>query len=48
MAQTAMTRPVKRNGAQEQHRPYQIKRHFSSQRRIRELVRDLLRAHSGE
>ena len=48
MAQTAVTRPVKRNDAQEQRRPYRIKRQFSSQRRIRELVRDLLRAHSGE
>ena len=48
MAQTVMTRPVKRNDAQEQRRPYQIKRQFSSQRRLKELVRDLLRAHSGE
>lgn len=48
MAQTAVTRPVKRNAVQEQRRPYRIKRQFSSQRRIRELVRDLLRAHSGE
>ena len=47
MAQTAAPRPAKRNDAQEQRRPYRIKRQFSSQRRIRELVRDLLRAHSG-
>ena len=48
MAQTAVTRPVKRNDAQEQRRSYQIKRQFSSPRRFKELVRDLLRAHSGE
>ena len=48
MAQTAVTRPMKHNDAQGQRRPYQIKRQFSSQRRIKELVRDLLRAHSGE
>ena len=48
MAQTAATQPVKRNDAPEQRRPYRIKRQFSSRRRLRELVRDLLRAHSGE
>lgn len=48
MAQTATTQPVKRNAAPEQRRPYRIERQFSSRRRLRELVRDLLRAHSGE
>ena len=48
MAQTAAARPVKHGDAQGQRRPYRIKRRFSSQRRLRELVRDLLRAHSGE
>lgn len=48
MAQTAATRPVKRDAAQEQRRPYRIERQFSSRRRLKELVRDLLRAHSGE
>ena len=48
MAQTAAARPAKRDDARERRRPYRIKRRFSSQRRLRELVRDLLRAHSGE
>ena len=48
MAQTAAAGPVKRNDGQEQRRPYRIQRQFSSQRRLKELVRDLLRAHSGE
>ena len=48
MMQTAADHPVKHNAAQKQRRPYRVERRFSSQRQIRELVRDLLRAHSGE
>lgn len=33
---------------QEQRRYYRIERQYSSQRKLEELVRDLLRAHSGE
>ena len=33
---------------QNQRRYYRIERQFSSQRQFKELVRDLLRAHSGE
>ena len=48
MTQTETIRPEKRPAAQEQRRYDRIKRQFSSQRRLKELVRDLLRAHSGE
>ena len=48
MTQTAAAQPVKHNATQEQRRPYRIERQFSSQRRLKELVRDLLRAHSSE
>lgn len=36
-----------RQAIQNQRRYYRIERQFSSQRRIKELVRDLLRAHCG-
>lgn len=32
---------------QDQRRYYRVERQFSSQRRIKELVRDLFRAHCG-
>lgn len=31
----------------EQRRDYRIKRQYSSQRKLKDLVRDLLRAHCG-
>ena len=46
--QTTVINPVSRVIEPEQRRYYRIERQFSSQRRLRELVRDLLRAHSGE
>ena len=46
--QPAATHPAQCGGSHEQHRDYRVERQFSSPRRIRELVRDLLRAHSGE
>lgn len=48
MTQTVAARPVKHNAVQEQRRYYRIKRQFSSHRQLKEFVRDLLRAHSGE
>ena len=42
------THPIKPGDAHKQHRDRRVERHFSSPRRPRELVRDLLRAHSGE
>lgn len=48
MTQTVTAHTVKHNAVQEQRRYYRIERQFSSQRRLKELVRDLLRAHSGE
>lgn len=47
MMQATTIRPAIRRTTPEQCRRYQIKRQFSSQRRSKELVRDLLRAHSG-
>jgi len=47
MMQTTAIRPVSRRAMPEQRQPYRIKRQFSTQRRVKELVRDLLRAHSG-
>ena len=32
----------------EKHQSYRVNRRFSTQRRLEEFVRDLLRAHSGE
>lgn len=46
--QAATVQPMKQDAAQEQRRYYRIERQFSTQRRLRELVRDLLRAHSGK
>lgn len=45
MMQTTAIRPVSRRAVPGQR---QIKRQFSTQRRSRELIRDLLRAHSGK
>ena len=42
------TPPVKYDNPQKQHRDYRVERQFVSPRRLKELVRDLLRAHSGE
>lgn len=36
------------NCVQKKRRYYRVERQFSSQRRIKDLVRDLLRAHCGE
>ena len=44
--QTA-THTVDQDSVQEQRRYYRIERQFSSQRRIKDLVRNLLRAHCG-
>ena len=45
---TSTTYPVKYGDSHKQRRNYRVERQFSSPRRIREFVRDLLRAHSGE
>lgn len=45
--QTVNTRSDDCQVIQNQRRYYRIERQFSSQRRIKELVRDLLRAHCG-
>ncbi len=46
--QAAVTCSADHSSRQEQYRRYRNERQFSSQRPLRELVRDLLRAHSGE
>lgn len=46
--QAATVRLTAQCSQQEQARGYRIERQFSSQRQLKELVRDLLRAHSGE
>lgn len=46
--QTIATHTIERDAVQEQRRHYRVERQFFSQRRVRELVRDLLRAHCGE
>ena len=48
MMQTITIYPISRRAMPEQRQRYRIKRQFSTQRRLRELVRDLLRAHSGK
>ena len=48
MMQTTAIRPVSRVTVLEQRQRYRVHRQFSSPRRLKELVRDLLRAHSGE
>lgn len=45
--QTTAAHTVARNSVQEQPRYYRIERQFSTQRRIKDLVRDLLQAHCG-
>ena len=47
MAQTGAARSTERGAVQERRRHYRVERRFSSDRRPRALVRDLLRAHSG-
>ena len=46
--QPADTHPDKHCEAHQRRRDYRVERQFSSPRRLKELVRDLLRAHSGE
>ena len=46
--QTKVTHSVERSSWQEQRRYYRIERQYSSQRPPKELVLDLLRAHSDE
>lgn len=46
--QPVATHPAQCGDSREQHRDYRVERQFSSPRRLKELVRDLLRAHSGE
>ena len=46
--QPAATHPAQCGDSHEQRRDYRVERQFSSPRRLKELVRDLLRAHSGE
>lgn len=48
MMQTTAIRPASHRVVPEQRQHYRIKRQFSTQRRSRELIRDLLRAHSGK
>lgn len=45
--QVTIVCPISRNATQNQNHRYRIKRQFSTQRQLRELVRDLLRAHSS-
>lgn len=45
--QTTATHIMVHNAKEKQRRYYRIVRQFSSQRRIKELVRDLLCAHCG-
>lgn len=42
------THSIDHSFQRKQCRYYRIERQYSSQRPLRELVRDLLRAHSGE
>lgn len=46
--QTTATDAIDRSTIQKPCQDYRIERRFSTQRRIEELVRDLLRAHSGK
>lgn len=46
--QATATHTIDRNFKSEQRRYYRIERQYASQRQVKELVRDLLRAHSGE
>ena len=48
MMQNTVIRPISRAPVLEQRQRYRVNRQFSSPRRLKELVRDLLRAHSGE
>lgn len=45
--QTTAARQTVHDTKEEPRRFYRIERQFNSQRQLRELVRDLLRAHSG-
>ena len=46
--QPATIPPAQCGDPHKQRRDYRVERQFSSPRRPKELVRDLLRAHSGE
>ena len=46
MTQTSPARTTPKP-PQEQRRYYRIERQFSTQRHLKEVVRDLMRAHSG-
>ncbi len=46
--EATVTHTVDHDPPQERYCYYRIERQFSSQRPLKELVRDLLRAHSGE
>ena len=46
--QTTAARQTAHDTKGEPCRSYRIERQFNSQRQLRELVRDLLRAHSSE
>lgn len=48
MMQTTAIRPISSVTVLEKHQRYRVNRRFSTQRRLEELVRDLMRAHSGE
>lgn len=45
---TTATHLIEREVVQEQRRYYRVERQFFSQRRTKDFVRDLLRAHCGE
>ena len=46
--QPTAIRPAQCGDSPKQRRDYRVERQFSSPRHPKELVRDLLRAHSGE
>lgn len=46
--QATATRQTVRDAKEEQRRYYHVERQYSSQRHLKELIRDLLRAHSGK
>lgn len=45
--QTTAAQPAAHSGKKEQNQHVRVERRFSAQRQLKELVRDLLRAHSG-
>lgn len=46
--QATLTRPAKHDAKDVPHQYDRVERQYSSSRPLKELVRDLLRAHSGE